>query len=885
MKKLYVLLMAILLILPAHFFAQITNLTLPPYQLDVSTSSTLLNGNLSTTGQYSATNGVYDENNNPIFYLIGSDVFDLNNQGIGSLKPYYVNGQPCNSSDPYCFESSNDFEIMGREVSIVPIPGECQKFYIIYSMSSIGPIESKIMYMILDCTIGSSQLIPGKPTSIPYHENDNINKLGFGAGPGLAVSKVINSNQERYLFYGGTTAIYRMKITNAGIIDETLITADPTLLPFDGARFFTELELSPDQKYLSYGKNDSKGLFFLELNNYNFVQGSNVPYVGDISGVEFGANSIEVFISGTDGISRTEIGNNAFEQLINFGKESKSFIELAINGLMYGIDSDDQLFYFDPQNSIKISLPYFVNSNQAIPIVFNQSIYAMPDQIDGENYSYFFGVPIDYVDFSIEGNSNPSVTTNLVLCPNETAPIVNLSGTGILQYRIMVYNSDINKNQGSLINSTNFANSFPNDLSTYLPFPNDNYYLISIEGRNACGHIESKQLHICWGKEGSAYSSVSFQNSQNGQGLTCANPYQLFTCELSNGIMDGPISLNNYGYKYIIRKFGSDLCNTLGVVVKQGEFATLPSNVMNLGYNFYTNYGNYSIEVLPLNRCGIEGVGNTLFFRTSSNVGTINACFTMKVKVKNGQTFTNSSCTVPSNVEFTYTENPPSCSSVAGYNFLIERNNINTPNEIGRNSQIDVSGVNAGSNSVNNRVLLFVDYWDGTQYININPGGQGEELIGATTIGMDEILEDPITGEYAFNDPSITPDGTSYRLTVIVSNECGQTSCAQMVKLNTTKLRSPLIAPTYNEPSSFDLYPNPVNNTLKIDFNRSKVTQTISYSVLDYLGRKVLEDSREEILNESNKVLDVNVSSLVPGVYYIKITREGKSEMVSFYKK
>lgn len=76
---------------------------------------------------------------------------------------------------------------------------------------------------------------------------------------------------------------------------------------------------------------------------------------------------------------------------------------------------------------------------------------------------------------------------------------------------------------------------------------------------------------------------------------------------------------------------------------------------------------------------------------------------------------------------------------------------------------------------------------------------------------------------------------------------------------------------------SFDLYPNPANTELKLNANQKN---NYSLEIFDAIGNLVLNTE-----NNNNSInLNIKINPLSSGIYFIKITSEGKSTTKKFIK-
>ena len=73
--------------------------------------------------------------------------------------------------------------------------------------------------------------------------------------------------------------------------------------------------------------------------------------------------------------------------------------------------------------------------------------------------------------------------------------------------------------------------------------------------------------------------------------------------------------------------------------------------------------------------------------------------------------------------------------------------------------------------------------------------------------------------------------------------------------------------------SSFLVYPNPVNDVLKIKINALKPTVSNSYSIYDVVGKVLIH--KELGAMHANALEVVDMSSLATGLYFVSVTTDG----------
>lgn len=122
----------------------------------------------------------------------------------------------------------------------------------------------------------------------------------------------------------------------------------------------------------------------------------------------------------------------------------------------------------------------------------------------------------------------------------------------------------------------------------------------------------------------------------------------------------------------------------------------------------------------------------------------------------------------------------------------------------------------------------------------------------------------------------VSPDSTqTYMVTVTDTNGCSD-SASFTVVVNLTAS----VAALNSLSSSTSLYPNPVINTLNLDFKVSAPAQ----------GKIVLMDASGQILNTTSQMLSngkrvqMNVSNLASGMYFVKVFAGNQMQVIKFIK-
>jgi hypothetical protein len=371
-------------------------------------------------------NGMYDSNNNLLFYVSDNGVYDYNNTLIGNFTP--VNA--------------------GAEVVIVPFGNNnsCQSKFNIFTTSPGFTTAVSLVQTVLD--MKSFSMSSTVIDNLPYQNE-------FGA---LAVSKP-NASGNRYLYfmsatgtpYSSTGAIKKLTVQNNGTVTPNGIIYPTVNNPNYNAGsevFAKELDLSPDGKFLAWGSfaptivtgTTQYRYHILELDvagNYvnNSYQKFNIPSISGnnvqgFRGVEFynGINNTKLFIgAGTDGIFSITIPLvNAipvfsdFTSVTNSSNFGLSQIEQSYNGYMYAASASGFVGAFDPTSSMPIIIlgQSFTLTNPLPPNSGWQgsSFYTLPDQIDGQDYSSIATASVPQVvtyntlNFPANSNTNQNAT-------------------------------------------------------------------------------------------------------------------------------------------------------------------------------------------------------------------------------------------------------------------------------------------------------------------------------------------------------------------------------------------------------------------------------------------------------------------------------------------
>jgi hypothetical protein len=353
-------------------------------------------------------NGMYDVNNNLLFYVSDGNVYDYNSTLIGAITP----------------------APQGGEIAIVPFGDNdnstslsCKRKYSIFSTGGGYVTQTSVVLVHTVLDLNSFSLISTIVDNMPWQQE-------FGC---LAVSKA-NGIGSRFVYFmaasGYSTPDGEL---HKVILDKNGNVSAPTVVlaafPYSGYQLFSrELELSPDGKWLAWARflgvtggtdryqyvelNPTTGDMLTPTSYYKFsipsINGNNASGFRGLEFFQTGTNTYRLFMgAGSDGIYFTNFPTNStFNQVTNSTFNlgyGFSQIELSFNGNLYvssANTSTANVGAFDPNSgSPTISTSGFPSLTLTSPLPPNSSwqgvpFYTLPDQIDGENYGNSLAQPI-----------------------------------------------------------------------------------------------------------------------------------------------------------------------------------------------------------------------------------------------------------------------------------------------------------------------------------------------------------------------------------------------------------------------------------------------------------------------------------------------------------
>ncbi len=322
----------------------------------------------NSTNKPGNSNGIYDENGNVIFYVDDGTLYNSNGTNIFT----------------FAYTGSNYGRVI--ECSIVPVPGNCQTYYVIYSTAneSFGVTDHAILsYGIVTVNGTSLTAVNGSQIAGYSGSNTGIRRCGF------AVSKKINISGEKYLYvvegYTSNGDVKRFLIDNSGIHFQSTILSS-TSTGSDIWYYPYEVDLSHDGSMLTWSGNNP---VVIKLNPQNGNYISHQVYIwpyNNVYGVEFSPDNSRLFIGTGTLIYYVDLNSNNIVPLNYTYPYGWGQLELAYDGKIYCPGSGS------PYNDSKSLDPYTLAfGEKVIPLflaTFDDEIGVFPDQIDGYNYDF-----------------------------------------------------------------------------------------------------------------------------------------------------------------------------------------------------------------------------------------------------------------------------------------------------------------------------------------------------------------------------------------------------------------------------------------------------------------------------------------------------------------
>jgi hypothetical protein len=344
-----------------------------------------------------------------------------------------------------------------------------------------------------------------------------------------------------------------------------------------------------------------------------------------------------------------------------------------------------------------------------------------------------------------------------------------------------------------------------------------------------------------------------------------------------------PITLTNtstnaisYQVDLYMNATPGDPCSLYTIKHSTGVVTTFPTDAKNLpgpggtGTWLQSHTGNAAIILTAYNVCGIATM-KTLYFKVDA-APPISASFTTSTTTKPNTTFPVPGCpgvSLGNNAGLTYTDGTTSCTPP--YKSPMQHTNPGAPNEVGRlSTNFDLSTLTGGSNFT---VSIQTEKWNGATWDNLNYLGQPENYTGINDVNLVALVADDPANPY-YEHFLTAPNGGIYRITITVSNACNSVSKAQIIKLNTSLLKTAEAGEEFEALSDSDLfqvYPNPATSEVAFQvFSQEK--DNVSIAVYDMQGNRVKDIVSNAIGTGEDMLFETSLDELTSGMYIYEVT-------------
>jgi hypothetical protein len=496
--------------------------------------------------------------------------------------------------------------------------------------------------------------------------------------------------------------------------------------------------------------------------------------------------------------------------------------------------------------------------------------------------------PIPFASFNINGNTATSPTAIGVFACNTMN--LNYTGSGTLtDYRLTVQSATSSGTTTSTYNSnpsgtwTSGAVPATTNLNTganATAFTAGGYFLVTLETRTAsCASVARKALINVTTSVAAPTSSFKV-NGQSTPG--CGAPLATFNCP-SFAITLSNFSTGATSYKLDLFT-APTACSAYTHVHSTGVVTTFPTDAKNLpgagsnGTALQTATGFYAFILTAYNACGAQAESQAVYFHVES-APPISTIFNTLTATKAGFGFSGPGCTIPpiasTSTGFRYnSDGTTNCIALSGYQYAMQHTNVLAPNEVGRlSTSFDLSGLGGGTGTV---VTIRTDKWNGSTWDNLNSNGNPEIYTNVPSVQLIGLLTDDPNNPY-YEHFLTAPNGGIYKITITVSNVCSSSSNTQIIKLNTSVLKS-MIATSVDEEITEQndaaaictVFPNPSESEVSFQVT-TREKDVVSISLYDLKGNLIKQVVTQEITNEGVSLFNANINELTSGMYLYKI--------------
>ncbi len=565
-------------------YAQQEHFVLPPYRIDFTGAPAKYNLHPGVFDfETNASNGAYGSqhrsiSNNLMFYVQNDVIYDQKGNYIESLKGW----QDFPVTPSSCLVRPKD------EIGIAPVPGSCDQFYIFY-LKQEGCTWSPLIGLGLFYAVISVDTWDHPNNPVTIISNGNFLKEYHGAyDGGFAISKLTNEDT-RTLYVVADDQIDRYSISSSGV---TFVATDVTGIDSETM----EVDLSPDGTKLAWGTLFDHKVYVSDITSIGGPPSYPNVYILPnsslgVKGVEFNADGSQLYGS-QYGLFNINFSNSNISYLNTDGEYSGTSLELAKDGKIYLAENDGDLVALDPSTN---SITPFLPATKLRYSDYGHYVYTLPDQIDGEDYSYFFGSkrPVGYMTLN-ENYLTMATAMNIYTC--EPISLVE-NYTNDYGYRIRVQECDAS---GNVISGADFY--YP-DMYHFVPLPTDlrtinsgylgnsanasKYYKITVDVNNSCGYEKREQALVYLTSLTPATASFKINPGNGILAIPSSNPMSPTYTGYSPGF-NGSSSLGDYdSYKVLVEKYNCATGDAYSVVC-DGPFAPVsPGGFSTKSFNSY----------------------------------------------------------------------------------------------------------------------------------------------------------------------------------------------------------------------------------------------------------------------------------------------------------
>lgn len=608
MEKIKFSLFLIFSIFSLTTFSQIRNVTLFPNKVDVTgatVSSAALSGSFSTP--YIVGNGAYQPGTStPYFTIKDFEVYNSSGTWVGDL-PHYSE----TAVEPvYAPGYRRYYNQLSKEMAVVPVPGSCGRFYVIYIGYEL--YRTMVMTAIVNATNPASVYIESTTDCRLYPAGGFIP----GQSGNIAVTrKKGNGNYDLYVLWRDHFKVF--EITSGGINYSDFFT--PPNMPLFALS--NELELSPNEGYLTFSNGNT--VYRGQVNSNNALELTTIA--SDCIGLEFHSsdNGIVFAADGTGNIKKIDFTSTPTVTNIALPSGLTAYTQLEKDGMgrIYGVLSSvstDRLYHF-PENGTT-----FTNTNINVYSIASASGgfylgFSLNEQLDGDDYSTFRGVPALTLNPTINGAGSINPLWNSYYNCNPINLLMNSNGA--LSRLILV---KVDANKVPIVGAEAFSygsswltpSAFNVDLryleTTEHLLNNSGYYALVIESENACGDATSETFYLQINATPTT-ASISLM-------LNDSDPLTPPGVPVSPSHTSPGIAMNTYGGSYNLANSTGDITYRRIQIEQVDNTGSFIRNIVNPAYEEAITGSVSALTALQLNSVPVPAIsalgwaGGTGFF-------------------------------------------------------------------------------------------------------------------------------------------------------------------------------------------------------------------------------------------------------------------------------